>query len=147
MDLDAVSIRQIIGIIPIAAVTLIQNHLLRHINAEDFHEYVDLDDDLICLKMNRLRNFIIKNDSQTGKEFSIAELKEGEYFSEMAFITIILFVLQYFVKTPSRLTPLEEILYAWGILILDTLPFIYLLWRMKRPMRTYGITTAGWKKA
>lgn len=96
-------------------------------------------------QMGRMRSTTEKYVKSLSEQ--LAQAKVSKDFGMLFIMTIILFALQPFVKTHAEATPPERILYSWGFLILYLLPFAYLLWRMKYPLRTYGVTTKGWKKS
>jgi hypothetical protein len=77
----------------------------------------------------------------------IRRLKVSKEFGQLFIITVILFGLQSVVPDSVGIAPIVEIAYSWGRLLLYLAPFVVLLALQKRPLDTYGITTAGWKRS
>ncbi len=75
-------------------------------------------------------------------------LKVSKEFGQLFIITVILFGLQSVVPDTSQgSTPLMQIGFSWLRLLVYLVPFVPLLVLQRRPLATYGVTTAGWKRS
>jgi len=119
--------------------------VLRKEAAENLSLYQQLAINIARCQMGRIRSLTERYVESLSEQLGRAKVSKN--FGMLFIVTILLFALQPFVKTHSHSPALEQILYSWGFLILYLLPFVYLLWRMKYPLSTYGVTIKGWQKS
>jgi hypothetical protein len=119
--------------------------VLRKEAIENLPVYQQLAINIGRCRMDRMRSLTERYVKSLSEQ--LARAKVSKNFGMLFIMTILLFAVQPFVKTHSQSPALEQILYSWGFLMLYLLPFVYLLWRMKYPLRTYGITIRGWQKS
>jgi CRP-like cAMP-binding protein len=62
-------------------------------------------------------------------------------------ITLILSTMTQFIPKPSGLSPLLQIFFSWGALIMLTLPIILFIKKMKKPIADFGVNATGWGKS